>query len=208
VLLWVLGGLGVLALGLLLLVLNRDFFFRRLAERRVAEATGLKTEIAEFRTRLGHAEVAIRGFKLHNAPEYGGGVMVDMPELLLRLDAEAASAGKLRFEELRLHLESVSVVNNGEAGSNFSALQERLRRLTQRDGAQPPQVEFHGIDELRLTLGTIRLADLRRPRQASEVRLGLENEVFRNLKTEADLQAVAGKIMLKVLLQQALTPRP
>ena len=57
--------------------------------------------------------------------------------------------------------------------------------------ASAPQLQFTGIDTLNLTLKTGLLVNLGTPAQTETVPFGITNEIFRNVKTESDLAAVA-----------------
>ena len=58
-------------------------------------------------------------------------------------------------------------------------------------------VEFAGIDVLNLSLGSAKFIDLADKRNNREVRLDLQNQIFKNIKTEADFYGMGVLLWLR-----------
>lgn len=87
-----------------------------------------------------------------------------------------------------------------EGKSNFDELKAAMEPKPKRE----QKVAFSGIDALNLTLGRLKLTDLREPDKAREFNLGIKNQIFTDLNTPQDFESK----LLPVLLRagaQALT---
>ena len=54
-------------------------------------------------------------------------------------------------------------------------------------------MNFQGVDELRVSIGTAKYIDLADPENNREQNIGIENQLIKNVKTPADL---AGLVLL------------
>jgi hypothetical protein len=203
-------GIGVLAGVLVLflaLILCRDIVLKAVAERGIEDETGLRAVIGELKTTLGSGAVRVRDLKLYNPPEFGGRLMVDVPELVVDLDAVQASDGKLHFRQLKLNLAELNVVRNAAGRLNLDGVEKRIReRLHQRrkKRGEKFRFEFAGIERLQLNMGQVLYTDMRYPRRALALNLGVTNETVTNLKTEEELGKWASALVFRILLQTSL----
>jgi hypothetical protein len=62
------------------------------------------------------------------------------------------------------------------------------------------------VDVLNLTLGKARYVDFKEPGRNREFTLNLENQIFKNVKTEADLYAVLLVVWLRSGAGMAIPP--
>ena len=69
------------------------------------------------------------------------------------------------------------------------------------------ELVFDGIDTLNLSVGTVRYTDLLQPGRSRSLSLNVENELFENLKTEADALLVLFKLAVRRGFQ-AWVPAP
>lgn len=204
-----LGWLG-LALGALLVLAallwwRRDQVLQVVAAAVIERATGMRTEIAgyEGNYRWDAGAISLRGVRLHNFPEFGGGLLLDLPELVVELDPAVAATGQVRFRQLRLHLAELNVIQDAEGRWNFERVE---REMTERNAARTnrhePRLAFAGIDSLSLTLDRVRYTDLRRPDRSREFHVGVTNEVATGIQTEEQLQEWLGSFLFRTLLNQ------
>ncbi|MFM1768366.1 MAG: hypothetical protein RJA22_895 [Verrucomicrobiota bacterium] len=207
--------LGALLLAAAVLWWQRDRVLQVVAAAVIERATGMRTEIAgyEGNHRWDAGAVSLRGVRLHNFPEFGGGLLLDLPELVVELDPAVAAAGKVRFRQLRMHLAELHVIQDAEGRWNFERVE---REMTERNAARTnrhePRLTFGGIDSLSLTLDRVRYTDLRRPDRSREFRVGVTNEVVTGIQTEEQLQEWLGSFLFRTLLNQVAAreqePRP
>ena len=191
--------LGLAVLGLLF----RDFILKLAARKTVEASTGMRVEIAKFKTGLRTPAIQIQGFKLHNYPEFGDSVLLDVPDLLVEFDAELASQGKLRFKQLRVNLAELNVIRDAAGRWNIEKVEKEMtERNTARTNRNERKLAFAGIDELRLTLGRITYTDLQKPSRSRQFTVN-RDEFAQGIKTDEDLQDWIGSNIFKVILQES-----
>ncbi len=189
------------------LLLSKDSILRTVAEHRISSQTGLETHIDRFDVGLLSPAVTITGFKLFNPPEFGGGLFLDLPELHMEYDREALARQRLHVTLARIHVAEVNVVQDRAGKSNLEAIQARLLALQKTP--QSPKIEFGGIDTLNLSFDRLKRWNLQTPSQVKVTNLGIQNEVFRNLKSEADVYLAFGRLVLTLGMREySGPPRP
>ena len=202
----------VLCALLLLLIAGALFFkdsiLKKVTESRIRSETGLKAEIGKLNVALTSGKVTLTDFKLLNGPEFGGGVLLNIPEVHLALDAQQTADGKLHFTEVRFHLAEVNVVRGTNGELNLEALQKKQRSKKKSPDKKKNEDDFKfgGIDRLHLSLGKLRYIDLGDPSLNTEHAFNVENEVIENIKTEEELQAHVLRLLLRAVLQEMLNP--
>ena len=188
-------------------LLCKDILLKALVEHRIHSQTGLEVSIRRFETSLLSPGLTIEGFKLYNPPDYGGALFLSIPELYLEYDPKAAAVGLIHVKKARFNLGELNVVCNRAGQTNLLAILNRSQAGGAPGGAShssQPSVQFGGIDQLYLTLGTVRLLDLRDPTKNREFAIGWKDQEVKNLKTIEDVNTWASGVMLKVALQQFL----
>jgi hypothetical protein len=205
-------GLAAALAGAIFLILGlylfQDPLLKFMAESRFSAETGLETHIGRLHVAVSRGIVSIRDLTIRNPPEFGGDLLLDMPELHLELDPEEASAGRLRFKTIRVHLEQMNVVCNREGKLNIEPLtRPGKKRSHKRDSGRnrAPDLQFEGIETLRLTVNLIHYIDMKHPSRNRDIRVGLKDEVITGLKTEEDVKQRLGSLLLGILLQEVLT---
>lgn len=202
---WLGFGLGAAAVLGGVLWWQRERVLPAVAAQVIERATGMRTEIDAWEGRPGWdaGPVVLRGVRIHNFPEFGGGLLLNLPELVVDLDPAGAATGKVHFRQLRLHLAELNVIQDAEGRWNFERVE---REMTERNAARThrhqPRLAFGGIDSLQLTLDRIRYTDLRRPDRSRELRVGVTNEVVSGLQTEEQFQEWLGSLLFRVILDQ------
>ncbi len=181
-------------------IFSIDTVARLTAERRVRAATGMETKIGKFSVGLASGNVHIENFVMKNSAEFGGESFVEMPELYIEYDREALRAGKLRLKLVRINIASIHVIENADGKRNIDDLQKHPAKpkssKTSTNKNENPFM-FDGIDALEITLRKTRFTNLRDPKQNMETDFGIQNELFRNLKTETDFQTAAAVLAIK-----------
>jgi uncharacterized protein involved in outer membrane biogenesis len=174
------------------LVLSLDSIVKALAERQIRAETGMDVQIGRFSVGLLSPVVRMENFKLYNTAEFAGAPFIDIPELYVEYNRAALAEGKLHVTLMRFNLAEVDVVKNEAGQTNIVNLMAKPRSKTSTaSGAKrAAELQFTGIDVLNLSLGKLRFVDLKDPRQNREVKVGLQNQVLRNVTSEADLYGV------------------
>ena len=170
-------------------VLLLNTLAKQVVESRMRAGTGLETRIGLVDVGLLSPTVTIENFKLYNTADFGGSVFINIPELHLEYDLLAVRSRQLHFKLVRLDLAEISLVQDKKGRSNVQDLEKRSRAASRRKKSAAPDFKFTGIDTLNLTLGKFRMANLASGRE-EEVDFGIKNQIWHNVRSEADLAGV------------------
>jgi hypothetical protein len=193
-----LGLIGAALIALLLLL--RNPVTRIVTERRIRDQTGMEVKIGKFSSGLFSPTLTIESLKLYNTAEFGSGLFLDLPELHLEMDAAALARHKLRLTVARLNLAEVNVVKNEAGQTNIINL---LNRTTSGSGKKAVtrklmgDFQFDGVDTLTLSLGKARFIDLKDATRNRELSMNAQNQVFKNIRSEADIYGMLAMIWLR-----------
>jgi hypothetical protein len=197
VLFWVIGVCSVLLLFILGVFFFRDGIIRILTEFTIERQTGLKASIGEMRLRPASSSLLIKNFRIYNPKDFGGSVLLDIPEIYMGFDPDKASNGPVHFKELRFHLAELNVVKNRKGELNLDSIKDAV-------GADARELNylFGGIDKMVVTLRTIRFTDLQEPRNNYVTDLGVQSEEALNLKNENELEAWGVLLAVRIAVQE------
>ena len=198
---WILRiGLLVAVLVILILVF-KDSVIRTLAEQRIRSETGMEAKIGKLSSGIFSPVVTIENLKLYNTPEFGGTLFLDIPEIHVEMDSIAFAQNKLRFKLVRFNLAEVSIVKNEAGQTNITSILEKSKThsgKSKEPGQKlPGNLKFDGIDVLNLSLGKAKFIDLKDAHNNREIKVGLENQVFKDVRSEADVYAMLFMIWLR-----------
>jgi uncharacterized protein involved in outer membrane biogenesis len=176
----------LLAAGILLL----DRIAKEVVQSAIRSQTGLDAKIEKVTVGLATPTFTIEGLTLYNTAEFGGSPMLNVPEFHVEYDRDAIFSRNLHLKLVRLNISEVDVVKNKQGRENFQALQDKNRVSLSDAKSRTAGFTFTGIDTLNLTLGKLRISSLDAPNRRQEISFGIENQVFHNIKSEADLGGV------------------
>jgi len=179
------------------LVVSKDAIIKAAVQRQIRAQTGMDVKIGRFSVGIFSPVVTIEDFRLHNTPEFGGTTFVDIPELHVEYDRGALGQRKLHITLLRFNLAELNIVKNEAGHTNIVSMINRARAPRPPDRSRAAEMEFAGIDVLNLSLGKVRLLDLKDRKKGGELYIGLRDQVFRNVKSESDLLGVLLVIWLR-----------
>jgi hypothetical protein len=188
--------------------LSKDAILRSVTEHRIRKQTGMDVQIGKLSSGVFSPVVTVRDMKLYNTAEFGGTLFLDVPELHIECDPVALSRRELRIKLMRLNLKTLNLVRNEAGQTNIFSIMERVREHARGAGKDEVMgdLEFTGVDVLNLTLGKARYVDFKEPGRNREFTLNLENQIFKNVKTEADLYAVLLVVWLRSGAGMAIPP--
>jgi uncharacterized protein involved in outer membrane biogenesis len=187
--LFIVGVLAVVA-GILLL----DTIVRDVLISRMRESTGMEVKIDSVHVGLRSPTLTIKGFKLYNTAAFGGSLCLDMPELHVQYDRLALRAGTIHLPLMRLNLAQIDLVEDKHGRSNFDAMNKGDQSASNTNSLNG--LDFAGIDTLNLSLGKLHISNLRSG-QEEEVDFGITNQIFHNVKSDADLTGVAALMAMR-----------
>jgi hypothetical protein len=195
------------------LVLLKDVLAKSLTERNLRAGTGMDAQIARMEIGLATPTMNMEGLKIYNPVNFGGGTMIDLPEMRMEYDIDAAGKGKIRLKTLRMHLAELHIVKDKNGVSNLDLLEkhskERTRsskeKGTSRDG------NFDGIDTLYLTIDRLKITDLGDARKNQVLDIGMKDVVMQNMKTDEDIKgrflwALLPVLATNVVVRENLAP--
>jgi uncharacterized protein involved in outer membrane biogenesis len=172
------------------LVLSKDAVLKALVERQIRSQTGMDVKIGKFSAGILSPVVEIEKFKLYNPPEFGGTPFLDIPELHIEYDRLALAGRKLHITLLRLNVAELNVVKNDAGHTNVT-------NLRWKDAGKRDETPFPVIDVLNLSVGKARFMDLKNPKHNREYRPRLQNQIFKDVKSEDDVKGVLFMIWLR-----------
>lgn len=168
------------------LLLSKDAILKAAVEQQIRAQTGMDARIGRLSIGLLTPVVTIENLTLHNTPEFGGTPFLDVRELHVEYDRDALAKRDLRIKLLRLNLEELTMVRNANGTTNLASFSTSTNAQTKLAG----DMVFSGVEVLNLSLGKVRLIDLKEPRNNRIRIVNLQNQVFHNVKTPGDLCGV------------------
>lgn len=197
---WLLRGICFLVLLLVLGVLFRNALAKPIMEHQIAAETGMPTTIGSVEIGLIHPTFRVANLVIHNTADFGNGTFVSVPELYVEYDRKALFARKIHLHEVRFNLAEVNIIKTPDGRLNYAAL---TKKTTTEKKPSKPAPEFVGIDKLQLSLGVIRMKDLKTPEKVHEINLAKTNVVYENVKSPAQLSGLAAQILAENALDLA-----
>lgn len=193
---WVLGTAVVF---IVLAAVTRSLWLKPLVVRNIEVETGLRVELDSFGCSLNLSSFQMRGLRLFQPAEFGGGLMADIPEIAVDLDTDLAARGKLHLRHLKLSLTRLNIVKNAAGQVSIQEFEKRLRERWQVRNEL--QWEYAGIDRLELSLRKVSYTDLRSTNAPIAVDLAIEEKQVDTLKTQEQFGRWFGGLLLKLLMQ-------
>ena len=193
--------LAVVLIVLLLLSLNA--ILRVYVEHRIRAQTGMDAEIGRFSLGLTEPTVTIQNFKLYNPPDFGGTPFLDIREIHVEYDRAALARHELHLTLLRFNLAELDIVKNEAGRTNIFSLGVTLPSKKSGGGKgaaafkKQTGFEFQSVDVLNVSVGTAKFIDLKDQRNNRTQKIGLENCVMKNVKSQADLAGLAVLVALR-----------
>ena len=193
--------LAVVSIVILLLSLNS--LLRVWAEHQIHARTGMDAEMGRFSLGLTEPTVTIQNLKLYNPPDFGGTPFLNIPEIHVEYDRAALARHEIHLTLLRFNLGELDIVKNEAGRTNIFSLGIAMpsKKTGGGKGAasfkQQTGFEFQSIDVLNVSVGTMKFIDLKDQRFNRTQKIGLENCVMKNVKSQADLAGLAVLVALR-----------
>jgi hypothetical protein len=142
----------------------------------------------------------LQDLKIYNTAEFGGRLFLEIPELHVELDPAALKRQKLRVTLMRCRIAELQIVRNEAGQTNIVNLFAKASAKVAKSGGirvTGKLVDFETIEVLNLSLATARFIDLKNPRNNHDVRVNMDNELFRQVKSQNDLNGIFTMIWLR-----------
>jgi hypothetical protein len=188
---------------IVILLLSFNSILRVYVEHRIRAQTGMDAEIGKFSVGLAEPTVTIQNFKLYNPPNFGGTPFLDIREIHVEYDRAALARHELHLTLVRFNLGELDIVKNEAGRTNIFSLGVTLPSKKTGGGKsaaafkQQTGFEFQSIDVLNVSVGTAKFIDLKDPSNNRTQKIGLDNCVLKNVKSQADLGGLAVLIALR-----------
>ena len=184
----------------IVVLVNRDLIVKQLAERQIRAATGLEPEIGDFSFGVLEPKVTLNNFRLFNTAEFGGTLFLEVPELHIEYDRAALRRHELHITLMRVNLHEVDVVKNAAGVTNLMSFINTLVPQKTGGGRMVAPIndrKFTGIDLLNLSVGTVKFVDLKDQRRNRMVTIGIQNQIYTNVVSPANLPGLSGQLWLR-----------
>lgn len=196
----------VLVVGIGGLLVLRNVIAKVAVTSAVKAVTGLGLNIRRMDVGLLNTRLHIQGLQVLNPAGFHEPTMVDIPEIYVDYDPGALLKGAARLEEVRLHLNEMTVVKNERGDVNLNTLravragkeQAQVPQEKKRPTAKPPQIT---VDELELHIGRVVYKDYSTPTpQTRSFNVNI-HERFHNI---ANPYALAGLIVTRAMAKTTI----
>jgi uncharacterized protein involved in outer membrane biogenesis len=188
---------------IVILLLSFNSIVRVGVEHRIRAQTGMDAEIGKFSVGLVEPTVTIQNLKLYNPPDFGGTPFLDIREIHIEYDRAALARHELHLTLVRFNLGELDIVKNEAGRTNIFSLGLNLPSKKSGGGKsaanfrQQTGFGFQSIDVLNVSVGTAKFIDLKDPRNNRTQKIGLDNCVLKNVKSQSDLAGLAVLIALR-----------
>jgi uncharacterized protein involved in outer membrane biogenesis len=206
---WLLRLVLLVVMLVVLVLVFKDSMLRVAAENRIRAQTGMDVKIGKFSSGIFSPVVTIENLKLYNTAEFGGTLFLNIPELHIELDSIALAQRKLRITLVRLNLAELDIVKNEAGQTNIFRIKNKVQGGgSKKNGLQEAlgNFQFDGIDVLNLSLGKARFIDLKDAKNNREIRVELQNQIFKNVKSDADVYGILFLVWLRSGGNFSITP--
>jgi uncharacterized protein involved in outer membrane biogenesis len=206
---WLLRLIFVVVVLVVLVFAFKDSLLRIAAEHRLRAQTGMDVKIGKFSSGIFSPVVTIENLKIYNTAEFGGTPFLNIPELHIELDSLALAQRKLRITLVRLNLAELDIVKNEAGQTNIFRIKNKVEGGgSKKNGLQAAlgDFQFDGIDVLNLSLGKAKFIDLKDAKNNREIRVDLQNQIFKNVKSDADVYGILFLVWLRSGGNFSITP--
>jgi uncharacterized protein involved in outer membrane biogenesis len=193
--------LVVVAVIVLLLIYNS--ILRLAMERQIRAQTGMDAEIGSVHLALTSPTLEIQNLNIHNPPDFGGTLFLDIPEIHVEYDRAALARREIHIKLLRFNLGELDIVKNQAGRTNIFLPGIQLPAQKSNGGGnaladfkKQSGYDFTGIDMLNVSIGKVKFIDLQNQRNNREQTIGIDDLVIPNVKSPTDLMGLAADIAL------------
>ena len=207
---WALRIVVLAVAAVVLLLVFKDSILRAIAEHQIRAATGMDVKIGRISSGLLSPVVNIENLTLYNTPEFGGTEFLVVPELHVEFDPEALANEKFRIKLLRAKVAELDVVRNLAGKTNILTMFSKMPK--DKTGSHGIHIgrkkfQFESIDVLNLSLTRARFIDLNNRAHDRVSLVNLDNQVFPNVRSEADFKVIAAVLWMNSGGASFLDPR-
>jgi hypothetical protein len=199
-------GLRLLLLAVVLVVvffLSLDSILRVIIEHNLRGQSGMEAKIGKFHFGIMEPVVEIKDLQLYstNRAQFGNTPILTIPEIHVEYDRDALRNSQIHITILRFNLGELDVVKGRDGETNILSLGLESATKAPPVGSAPTSnpglaelqergLEFKGIDNLSVSVGTFKYVDLQNQSNNLEQKIGIDNCVVTNVTSAADLSGL------------------
>jgi len=185
----------------IIVLANREWIARQMIERQIRSATGLDPEIGSLSFGVMDPNVTFDNFRIYNPAEYGGTLFLDVPDLHIEYDRAALRHREMHITLMRVNLQEIDVVKNEAGVTNIMSFLNTLAPRKSGGGGRTftplNGYKFTGIDLLNLSIGRVKFVSLKDQRLNRTAAINLQNLIYTNVVTSADLHGLSGQLWFR-----------
>jgi hypothetical protein len=197
---WILRLILLVVVLVVLALVFKDSMLCIAAEHRLRAQTGMDVKIGKFSSGIFSPVVTIENLRIYNTAEFGGTPFLNIPELHIELDSIALAQRKLRITLVRLNLAELDIVRNEAGQTNIFRIKKNVEGAGSKKNSLQEALgdfQFDGIDVLNLSLGKAKFIDLKDAKNNREIPVDLQNQIFKNVKSDADVYGILFLVWLR-----------
>ena len=160
----------------------------------------MESEIGDLNFGVQEPKLTLENFKLFNSADFGGTPFFDVPELHVEYDRAALRRHELHFTLVRVNFREVDVVKNSAGVTNLAPFITTMLPPKPDGGGRTVAslngYKFTGIDVLNLSIGTVKFVDLKDQRRNQTVTFGLQNQIYTNVISTANLPGLSAQLYI------------
>jgi uncharacterized protein involved in outer membrane biogenesis len=195
--------IALVVVAVIVLLLSYNSILRGAMEDEIRAQTGMDAEIGSLKVALTSPTVEIQNLKIHDSPDFGGTLFLDIPEIHVEYDRAALVRREIHLTLLRFNLGELDIVKNQAGQTNIFLPGFKSTAQKSGGGGNPladfkkqSGYDFTGIDMLNVTIGKVKYIDLQNQQNNREQTIGIDSLVIPNVKSQTDLLGLAADIAL------------
>lgn len=145
------------------------------------------------------ASIELKNIRVQNPPGFPEKNMIDIPQIFIKLDPADLRKGKLHFNDLRIHMEKLTVIKNKKGELNVNTLKSAKKAENKKPSKAPELM----IDRLSLTIGQVIFKDYSAggAPQVQTFDIQIKDRVYTRVSNPA---SIASLIMFEALTRTSL----
>jgi len=183
-------------IGLFLINVVRDQIIRGIATVAVTKVIGAPVHINNLSLGLMRQTVRLSGFRIYNPKDFPRGILVDMPNIFVDLDAFALLKGKIHVQKIDIQLKEIGLIKNKEGKLNVDSLKISQQQPKKEDKKSGNQLAIQ-MDLVNLSMGRV-VSKNYGPGQKPEIRV-YDINIKKTYKNINSVQQLTGLIIAEPL---------
>lgn len=199
---WLLRLVIVAVVLVVVLLLSYNTVLRLIMEHNIRTQTGMDAEIGRVHVSLLEPTIEIQNLKIYSTKEFAGAQFIDIPEIHVEYDRDALLKKQIHVTLMRFNLGELDFVKNEAGKTNIFELGVAAPAPAAGNNGKISLkkeigYDFTGIDVLNVSFGTVKFVDLKNPKNNHSQKIGIENCIIKNVKSQNDLAGLMVFIALR-----------